>query len=99
MIFRFQLDADRGDAVVADFAHHQLDWSDPQAVADHRPVPQAPAHIGADRIVAVLVVDRRAVEDAELTGQGRSEEHTSELQSLMRNSSAVVCLKKKKKLI
>src|SRR3546814_2286059 len=30
-----------------------------------------------------------------LTG-GRSEEHTSELQSLMRTSSAVLCLKKKK---
>src|SRR3546814_2428837 len=27
--------------------------------------------------------------------QGRSEEHTSELQSLMRNSYAVFCLKKK----
>src|SRR3546814_2212840 len=27
----------------------------------------------------------------------RSEEHTSELQSLMRNSSAVICLKNKKK--
>src|SRR3546814_5904285 len=27
--------------------------------------------------------------------QGRSEEHTSELQSLMRTSSAVFCLKKK----
>src|SRR3546814_9336389 len=27
-------------------------------------------------------------------GQGRSEEHTSELQSLMRNSYAVFCLKK-----
>src|SRR3546814_4198292 len=29
----------------------------------------------------------------------RSEEHTSELQSLMRNSYAVYCLKKKKQLI
>src|SRR3546814_9070936 len=29
---------------------------------------------------------------------GRSEEHTSELQSLMRISSAVFCLKKKKKM-
>src|SRR3546814_1558882 len=29
-------------------------------------------------------------------GQARSEEHTSELQSLMRISSAVFCLKKKK---
>src|SRR3546814_2839200 len=31
------------------------------------------------------------------TGPWRSEEHTSELQSLMRNSYAVFCLKKKKK--
>src|SRR3546814_3384765 len=31
-------------------------------------------------------------------GRGRSEEHTSELQSLMRISYAVFCLKKKKKL-
>src|SRR3546814_2188983 len=34
---------------------------------------------------------------ARRTGRdGRSEEHTSELQSLMRNSYAVFCLKKKK---
>src|SRR3546814_10732726 len=33
--------------------------------------------------------------DAPAVGQ-RSEEHTSELQSLMRSSSAVLCLKKKK---
>src|SRR3546814_3421533 len=32
-----------------------------------------------------------------LGGRGRSEEHTSELQSLMRISYAVFCLKKKKK--
>src|SRR3546814_6489185 len=32
-----------------------------------------------------------------LRGTGRSEEHTSELQSLMRISYAVFCLKKKKK--
>src|SRR3546814_9595775 len=31
-----------------------------------------------------------------MTGTARSEEHTSELQSLMRNSYAVFCLKKKK---
>src|SRR3546814_3702575 len=30
--------------------------------------------------------------------RGRSEEHTSELQSLMRNSYAVFCLKKKNKV-
>src|SRR3546814_4439880 len=33
----------------------------------------------------------------EIEGRGRSEEHTSELQSLMRISYAVFCLKKKKK--
>src|SRR3546814_10258195 len=33
------------------------------------------------------------------TGDGRSEEHTSELQSLMRISYAVFCLKKKKHTI
>src|SRR3546814_4803060 len=32
-------------------------------------------------------------------GDGRSEEHTSELQSLMRISYAVFCLKKKKNII
>src|SRR3546814_7488811 len=31
-------------------------------------------------------------------GKGRSEEHTPELQSLMRNSYAVFCLKKKKEI-
>src|SRR3546814_4231016 len=33
-----------------------------------------------------------------LNTRSRSEEHTSELQSLMRNSYAVFCLKKKKKI-
>src|SRR3546814_2132458 len=33
----------------------------------------------------------------EIVNEQRSEEHTSELQSLMRNSYAVFCLKKKKK--
>src|SRR3546814_7692216 len=40
---------------------------------------------GRDRVVA-----------ADRTGEARSEEHTSELQSLMRISYAVFCLKKKK---
>src|SRR3546814_6947229 len=40
-------------------------------------------------------LDRRA-EGAGLGGEPRSEEHTSELQSLMRISYAVFCLKKKK---
>src|SRR3546814_6963674 len=41
---------------------------------------------------------RRRTHDRELARRaGRSEEHTSELQSLMRISYAVFCLKKKKK--
>src|SRR3546814_13145619 len=38
-----------------------------------------------------------AIVELELGGEARSEEHTSELQSLMRISYAVFCLKKKKK--
>src|SRR3546814_10852949 len=38
----------------------------------------------------------RARAEGDVEMMGRSEEHTSELQSLMRNSYAVFCLKKKK---
>src|SRR3546814_6347066 len=48
---------------------------------DHR------ENVGADRLVNALAAHR---------AHGRSEEHTSELQSLMRISYAVFCLKKKK---
>src|SRR3546814_8125865 len=40
---------------------------------------------------------RAAKQHAPVDKEGRSEEHTSELQSLMRISYAVFCLKKKKK--
>src|SRR3546814_6044806 len=40
---------------------------------------------------------RKTEENRDAPGRIRSEEHTSELQSLMRNSYAVFCLKKKKK--
>src|SRR3546814_1753422 len=53
-----------------------------------------------DRLVAVEGADARQQiterEDALHPLFGRSEEHTSELQSLMRNSYAVHCLNKKK---
>src|SRR3546814_2216001 len=53
--------------------------------------PECPARGRADR-----AVDAAA---EELVGRvERSEEHTSELQSLMRNSYAVFCLKKKRKV-
>src|SRR3546814_3327896 len=56
------------------------------------------------RIVGASVPIGRMARAANLTGMAiflatRSEEHTSELQSLMRISYAVFCLKKKKKRI
>src|SRR3546814_6446020 len=54
-----------------------------------------------DRLRRQRVVPHVEVEevrlDAQIDGQHRSEEHTSELQSLMRISYAVFCLKKKTK--
>src|SRR3546814_2870686 len=47
----------------------------------------------ADHVAAPAAADRHVPVHA----VGRSEEHTSELQSLMRISYAVFCLKKKKK--
>src|SRR3546814_5653584 len=55
-------------------------------------------HAGG-RIRRVIAADIDAVNLLDLVGRQqefRSEEHTSELQSLMRNSYAVFCLKKKK---
>src|SRR3546814_9175095 len=49
----------------------------------------------ASRLPHVVDSGRRAVLGREELGQVRSEEHTSELQSLMRISYAVFCLKKK----
>src|SRR3546814_3713252 len=46
-------------------------------------------------LISALVL---ALSLAACGGESRSEEHTSELQSLMRNSYAVFCLKKKTKL-
>src|SRR3546814_6784117 len=56
-----------------------------QAVSRH--MDQGPPHHAAQRIF-----------DHAIVAQARSEEHTSELQSLMRISYAVFCLKKKKKI-
>src|SRR3546814_9577953 len=47
---------------------------------------------------APQVEDQTLVELRQAFHPGRSEEHTSELQSLMRISYAVFCLKKKKKV-
>src|SRR3546814_5697668 len=55
-------------------------------------------HPDADGLHRARVGWRRSRPSArDVAGEGRSEEHTSELQSLMRISYAVFCLKKKKK--
>src|SRR3546814_10673940 len=53
--------------------------------------PIEPAHLEGTVIGAVAGAETAVI------GLHRSEEHTSELQSLMRTSYAVFCLKKKKK--
>src|SRR3546814_1934538 len=53
-----------------------------------------PEDARADRLV--LVVEQHRGVAVETNQRTRSEEHTSELQSLMRISSAVSCLKKQK---
>src|SRR3546814_6631562 len=54
--------------------------------------------VGREEIgeVGACRLDRTPVDDAIARVDRRSEEHTSELQSLMRISYAVFCLKKKK---
>src|SRR3546814_1265513 len=57
-----------------------------EAVADR--LGRGDPFAGNDRVLDALQL-------AQVTSAGRSEEHTSELQSLMRISYAVFCLKKK----
>src|SRR3546814_1442016 len=68
-----------------------------------RPQPlgrsDAPPDAGSCRILPSPSRARwRGLPRSDFADRGRSEEHTSELQSLMRNTYAVFCLKKKKTL-
>src|SRR3546814_1159012 len=62
-----------------------------------RPLPHCHPPVALRRRQADLAKDdvHHPVQDVVLVGDVRSEEHTSELQSLMRISYAVFCLKKK----
>src|SRR3546814_9567280 len=56
------------------------------------------ATVKATSVIAGMLTGADSIDDLDvLRHGGRSEEHTSELQSLMRISYAVFCLKKKKK--
>src|SRR3546814_2760365 len=66
------------------------------AIVPLRPSTPAPVTKQSNR---VNVVGRGGAAPRFVLGEGRSEEHTSELQSLMRISYAVFCLNKKKKSI
>src|SRR3546814_5429241 len=91
-------DADGGEARGADA--REIGGVDALAVLafDHR--FQAVAHVDAstDGESLRLFGRGRDGEEERRGEQERSEEHTSELQSLMRNSYAVFCLKKKNKI-
>src|SRR3546814_10754905 len=99
-------EVDVGHAAVA--AHHQHIGEIALGAAEHMlvAIDAVVAGIaGADRH-RVIIVEHRLhrgggleIDDADVAfaaGDPRSEEHTSELQSLMRISYAVFCLKKKK---
>src|SRR3546814_8045723 len=66
----------------------------PGVVLDLVALDAAEAEIPGFRMREIEAGDRRGRPHRE--GLGRSEEHTSELQSIMRISYAVFCLKKKK---
>src|SRR3546814_10689291 len=81
--------------------------NEPPAVAEMRPSrPRRLLRSGARQlpvrfvlfggVTGIMTGQYGAGEELDLVKQHRSEEHTSELQSLMRISYAVFCLKKKK---
>src|SRR3546814_19955472 len=69
-----------------------------RSLVESEPEEIAIVAIIRDRLVRAEVADELAVM-IDAGGHDRSEEHTSELQSLMRISYAVFCLKKKKTTI
>src|SRR3546814_2404416 len=71
-------------------------FAQPRAGVGHGDLHSVSGQPRLDDDFGAFLLGRNGVFDRVLH-QGRSEEHTSELQSLMRISYAVFCLKKKKK--
>src|SRR3546814_3669089 len=82
------------DDAAVDAPSEQVNEASDEAAADE-PLEAAVAAVVVEPAVAAPVVIRKRA-GRPLVAAVRSEEHTSELQSLMRNSYAVFCLKKKK---
>src|SRR3546814_5382897 len=82
-----------GDAVL-DVADSAIGKSEEEILAEE--LALGPELAGRVLGAAPLWPDAQAQRRVNLIGRWRSEEHTSELQSLMRISYAVFCLKKKK---
>src|SRR3546814_437010 len=71
----------------------QLDlWPSPESLAEARSARARDLRL----LVAALTEEGLLPDDFQEAGELRSEEHTSELQSLMRSSYAVFCLKKQR---
>src|SRR3546814_1743710 len=73
-----------------------------EKIAENQNISKADARKLVDSVIAAISDAAAAGEEVNINGFGkfsvkRSEEHTSELQSLMRISYAVFCLKKKNK--
>src|SRR3546814_5426539 len=100
MLRRLHILAQRNDARDRHRSRRRVDFAlvifdDGDAVEENRlhrglPGPEAQRIIAQRRIIGVENKGRTAI------GMPRSEEHTSELQSLMRISYAVLCLKQNK---
>src|SRR3546814_1532309 len=105
MFDRLDTDAEFGGDLLVSPTMHAVHHEDTSGLGrhgtNHPPIEVEHVHrldpqslIGAGRAIAP---EKEAVGCDTIPRLARSEEHTSELQSLMRISSAVFCLKKKKK--
>src|SRR3546814_1459789 len=71
-------------------------WGRSSRIFSHKSCAQGPTRPDSVRIFASVQSAKRRCDDGMCSGKVvRSEEHTSELQSLMRSSYAVFCLQKK----
>src|SRR3546814_10593282 len=85
----------RANMCLADFISHDGDWMGGFAVSIHGIEPHLARFKNAIDDYSDILLKALADRLAEAFAERRSEEHTSELQSLMRISYAVFCLTKK----